>query len=123
MTDAELLSQVKIRLGITGTYHDDLLTGYITDVKLFLTDAGVPASVLTSNASVGVIARGVSDSWNFGSGDGKFSQMFYQRAEQLRHIAGEHDHGLIESIVERLDDLESEMNSALMVESEADTNE
>lgn len=89
MTDAELLSQVKIRLGITGTYHDDLLTGYIADVKLYLTDAGVPASVLQSDASVGVIARGVSDSWNFGSGDGKFSEMFYQRAAQLAIVVKE----------------------------------
>lgn len=83
MTDAELLSKVKIRLGITGEFHDELLQGYIDDVKAYLTDAGVPAATLSSEASVGVIARGVSDSWNFGSGDGKFSEMFYQRAAQL----------------------------------------
>lgn len=83
MTDAELLSKVKIRLGITGDYHDDLLTGYIDDVKAYLIDAGVPAETLQSDAAVGVITRGVSDSWNFGSGDGKFSEMFYQRAAQL----------------------------------------
>lgn len=86
MTDADLLSKVKIRLGITGEYQDDLLTGYIEDVKNFLADAGVPIEVITSEASVGVIARGVSDSWNFGSGDGRFSRMFFQRAEQLRRV-------------------------------------
>lgn len=85
MTEAELLSEVKKRLGITGEYQDDTLTGYIDDVKNFLTDAGVPATVINSNASVGVITRGVADTWNYGSGDGEFSQMFYQRLEQLRY--------------------------------------
>lgn len=89
MTDAELLEKVKIRLSITGTYHDDLLQGYIDDVKAFLTDAGVPAETLTSDAAVGVITRGVSDSWNFGSGDGEFSAMFFQRAAQLAIKEGE----------------------------------
>lgn len=85
MTEVELLEQIKLRLGITGTYQDDLLQGYIDDVKAFLLDAGVPESVLLSNASVGVISRGVADTWNYGSGDGEFSKMFFQRAEQLRH--------------------------------------
>lgn len=87
MTDAELLNEVKIRLGITGDFHDNLMSGYIADVKNFLKDAGVPNETLTSEASVGVITRGVSDSWNFGAGDGEFSKMFYQRAEQLRYTA------------------------------------
>lgn len=89
MTDAELLEKVKLRLGVTGTYQDDTIRGHIDDVKAYLTDAGVPAEVLASEASVGVISRGVSDSWNYGAGDGEFSPMFYQRAEQLRHKAEE----------------------------------
>lgn len=78
-----LLNEVKTRLGLTGTYHDSLLTAYIQDVKDYLLDAGVDSSVVESNASVGVIARGVSDLWNYGSGEGKFSEVFYQRAIQL----------------------------------------
>lgn len=87
MTEAQLLSKVKERLGITGTFQDSALQGFIDDVKNFLMDAGVPANVISSDASVGVIARGVADTWNYGSGDGEFSQMFFQRAEQLRHQA------------------------------------
>lgn len=87
MAEVNLLSEVKIRLGITGTYQDTAVQGFIEDVKEFLLDAGVPEDVIESNASVGVIARGVADTWNYGSGDGEFSEMFFQRAEQLRHKA------------------------------------
>lgn len=109
MTDAELLTQVKLRLGITGAYQDGLLSGYIDDVKAFLTDAGVPTQVINSNASIGVIARGVADTWNYGSGDGEFSKMFFQRAAQLVHsdASGTDE---FEELVERVDDIENFMN-------------
>lgn len=80
MTDAEFLDEVKKRLAITGSFHDELLAGYIQDVKAYLTRAGVE---VFTEACTGVIARGVSDIWNFGSGDGKFSAMFYDMASQL----------------------------------------
>lgn len=83
MTDTELLEKVKTRLSITGVYHDDLLKGYISDVKEYLIDAGVSSDVVNNEVSVGVITRGVSDLWNYGSGEGKFSVVFYQRAIQL----------------------------------------
>lgn len=74
-----LLDNVKQSLGITGTYQDDTLTQYINEVKAFLVDAGVPEAKQTS----GVIARGVSDLWNYGAGDGKLSAYFMMRATQL----------------------------------------
>lgn len=74
-----LLDNVKKSLGITGTYQDDTLTQYIDEVKAFLKDAGVPEAKQTS----GVIARGVSDLWNYGAGDGKLSAYFMMRATQL----------------------------------------
>lgn len=74
-----LLDNVKQSLGITGTYQDDTLTQYIKEVKAFLVDAGVPEAKQTS----GVIARGVSDLWNYGAGDGKLSAYFMMRATQL----------------------------------------
>lgn len=86
MAEVNILNEVKTRLMITGTFQDNLLLGYIDDVKNFMLDAGVTSNVINSIASVGVIARGVADIWNFGSGDGKFSAMFFQRIEQLRHI-------------------------------------
>lgn len=84
MTDTELLSEVKTRLALTGTYHDNLINGYISDVKEYLIDSGVSEDVVNNEVSVGVIARGVADLWNYGSGEGKFSEVFYQRAIQLR---------------------------------------
>lgn len=75
-----LLEEVKTRLAITGTFHDDLLSAYIDDVKAYLTSAGADAE---SAGAVGVIARGVADLWNFGSGEGKFSTIFYERVSQL----------------------------------------
>lgn len=85
MTDAELLSKVKIGLGITGTYQDETLLLYIEDVKNYLIDAGVSTEILDSSASVGVIIRGVSDLWNYGMGTANLSEYFIQRAIQLKH--------------------------------------
>ena len=75
-----LLDDVKIRLAITGNYHDALLTSYIDDVKGYLTSAGVDVA---EESAVGVIARGVADLWNFGAGEGTFSKIFYERVAQL----------------------------------------
>ena len=83
MTDLELLEAVKSGLGITGTYQDVTLNLYIADVKYYLISAGVKSDVVNSNKSVGAIIRGVADLWNYGAGEGKFSEYFYQRAIQL----------------------------------------
>lgn len=87
ITDAEFLEQVKIRLGITGTFHDDLLSALILDVKEYLKRAGVHPLLLVKDKCLGVVARGVSDLWNFGSGDGKFSAVFYDMATQLAIVS------------------------------------
>lgn len=79
----DLLQEIKNRLCITGNFHDTLLNGLAEDVKEYLLSAGVQTAVLNSNKAVGAIARGVADLWNFGSGDGKFSEVFIQRAIQL----------------------------------------
>lgn len=89
MTEAELLNKIKIGLGVTGTYQDETLKVYIDDVKSYLSDAGVTPTILNSSAAVGVILRGVSDLWNYGSGSGKFSEYFIQRAIQLVYKEGE----------------------------------
>lgn len=85
MTDLELLSEVKNRLNITGTYQDKTLLGYIDDTKNYIFDAGVSQSIINSSVSVGVIVRGVSDLWNYGMGTATFSEYFYQRVIQLKY--------------------------------------
>ena len=76
-----MLEQVKSAIGITGTYQDETVNQYIIEVKAFLTDAGVKES----NITVGLVARGVSDLWNYGSNKGVLSTYFMQRATQLAY--------------------------------------
>lgn len=76
-----MLTDVKNALGITGTYQDDTIQIYINEVVDFLKEAGVSVSNITS----GIVARGVSDLWNYGAGDGKLSPYFIQRATQLSY--------------------------------------
>ena len=75
------LQDVKNALGITGEYQDNTLQEYFDEVVSFLVDAGVAQSNITS----GIVARGVADLWNYGSGSGKLSQYFMQRAAQLSY--------------------------------------
>jgi hypothetical protein len=75
------LETVKNALGITGNYQDNTLQVYFDEVVDFLRDAGVAESNITS----GLVARGVSDLWNYGSGTGRFSQYFLRRAVQLSY--------------------------------------
>lgn len=79
MSSATMLTSVKSALGIEGTYQDSTLTVYIDEVVQFLKDAGVSET----NISAGVVARGVSDLWSYGAGNGKLSDYFMQRAAQL----------------------------------------
>lgn len=88
MADNTLLDKVKKTLGITGNYQDDTLTAYIDEVKEYMIDAGVPSTVVESDKSAGVIARGVTDLWNYNGGAGKLSEYFYQRVVQLTYKAG-----------------------------------
>lgn len=83
MSDAEWLSEIKKALLITGDYQDNVLLIFIHEVKAFLKDAGVSNNVINSSASIGVVVRGVSDLWNYGSGGAELSPYFIQRAIQL----------------------------------------
>lgn len=81
MDKTALLDSVKISLGITGNYQDETIGAYIDEVVAFLQDAGVASVKVTP----GIVARGVSDLWNYGTGDGKLSSYFIQRATQLSY--------------------------------------
>lgn len=74
-----LLDDVKSALGITGDYQNDTIQIYFDEVIDYLVSAGVKESNITK----GIVARGVSDLWNYGTGEGKLSEYFYQRAKQL----------------------------------------
>ena len=85
----ELLIKVKNGLGITGDFQNNPLQIYIDEVKDFMHRAGVSDAIINSNSSVGVITRGVSDLWDYGSGSTSLSPYFKERVVQLR--AGEKD--------------------------------
>lgn len=84
MNDAELLTKVKKALGIEGNYQDNTISEYIEEVMSFLTDAGVSRE----NVKAGLVARGVSDLWNYGASNGELSEYFMQRAAQLSYKGG-----------------------------------
>ena len=82
--ELDLLKEVKISLGITGNFQDDLLNNFIFEVLEYLKDAGVKEEICQSKVVVGVVARGVNDLWN---NDGNFSPYFMQRVTQLTYKA------------------------------------
>ena len=86
MAEITLLDKVKSALGVTGNYQDATLNVYINEVKAYMLDAGVPEEVITADSSAGVIARGVTDLWNYNGGAGKLSDYFYQRVSQLTYV-------------------------------------
>lgn len=83
MAEFNMLDNVKACLGITDEYHDATLGAYIVDVQGYLQDAGVPEAVTQSKACGGVVARGVADLWNYGSGGASLSPYFKERAAQI----------------------------------------
>lgn len=83
MTGEELLRRVKSQLSVTGDFHDDALNGYIEEVKAYMLGAGVRQEIVNKTSSVGVISRGVSDLWNYGSGSVGLSPYFKERVIQL----------------------------------------
>lgn len=89
MADVSIMTAVKNALGITGNYQDATISVYVDDVMAYMESAGVPKTVINSSKSVGVIARGVTDLWNYNGGAGKLSEYFYQRVGQLVHATVE----------------------------------
>lgn len=93
VSDAEILAKVKSALGIGGDYQNDTLSIYISDVKDFMIAGGVSTNVVNSTLAVGAICRGVSDIWNYGSGNTEFSLYFKQRVTQLAFMKVEESGG------------------------------
>ena len=75
------LTDVKNAMNITGDYQDATLQIWMDETIAFLTDAGVSEN----NMTAGLIARGVTDLWNYGAGDGTFSNYFKMRAAQVAY--------------------------------------
>lgn len=83
MSDEEILKKVIKSMGLTETYHKDVLDPFFQDIKFYLAGAGIAADVINSSASVGVFIRGISDLWNYGTGSAALSPYFKERVIQL----------------------------------------
>lgn len=77
------LDTVKTMIGVTGEYQDAAIQAYIDEVKQYLIGAGVASDTVEAPTSAGLIARGVTDLWNYGAGEGQLSPYFKERAIQL----------------------------------------
>lgn len=82
-TKETLFKQAKEAMGIFTIYQDKQLKPYFNDVIEYLIAAGVDEKKLIRESTVGLIARGMSDLWNYGAGEARLSEYFYQRASQL----------------------------------------
>ena len=84
MAEFDILTTVKNALGLQGNnYFDDTLKIYIEEVKQYLIEGGCSQAIVDMESSAGVIARGVADLWNYGSGNAELSPYFKERAIQL----------------------------------------
>ena len=81
MADTQLLAKVKLALGETSDFADNMLSVYIDEILDYMRNAGVSDSI--ANVSAGVVARGVSDLWDNDGGNVKFSAYFHERVTQL----------------------------------------
>lgn len=88
MADAKVLEAVKKSRRETGDFKElnDALMADIDEVIGYMVGAGVPYKVANSEASAGVIARGIEDIKHNG---GKLSQYFYERLIQLAYTPEE----------------------------------
>ena len=90
MRKIELLDKIKVALGNIPSHLDETITLYIDEVIEYLISAGVSEKMINLDNDFidekckGCITRGVADLWNYGNGDTKLSEYFYQRADHLR---------------------------------------
>ena len=84
MADANLVKAIKLARGMTGEFEDQdaRLKIEIDEVIGLMVDGGISQEIADSEASAGVIARGIEDiKYN----NGKLSEYFWQRAIQLAY--------------------------------------
>lgn len=72
------LTEVKNGMGITGDHFDAALQIHMDATVAYLKAGGATDATITA----GLVVRGVLDLWNYGAGDGKFSQAFETMANQ-----------------------------------------
>lgn len=77
------LEKIKLYMGITDDYQDSTISLVVNEVVQYMLEAGVKPEVVSASTSLGTIARGTLDIWNYGSGQVSFSNSFKERVIQL----------------------------------------
>lgn len=75
---------VKKAIGINHSYQDSTLGVWYDEAFNFCLEAGVSEEYLQSDKAVGLLAKGLLDLWDYGSGSGKLSEYFKMRVIQAR---------------------------------------
>lgn len=83
LTNEQQIAQIKQALGIGDGIPDATINVWLSDVKDFMLNAGVPTGVINAETTIGTLARGVSDIWNYGDGNTAYSMVFKMRVAQL----------------------------------------
>lgn len=84
MAAFDMLEHVKKALGQKGNDHvNGPIQECIDEVREYLHTAGVPETVTGTKECKGIVTRGVTDLWNYGSGSAALSPYFKERAAQL----------------------------------------
>lgn len=83
MTEAEILTEVKNILRVTGDFQDAALNAKIKTTKVFLRGAGVPEKAFEDGSAVGCIAQLVNDIDSYASGEVKLSEFTKMQIAQL----------------------------------------
>ena len=83
----QYLDRVKVLSNITGTYQNETVKEYIEEAIQYMVDAGVAEDYARGPKAVGTVARGVTDLWNYGAGEGRLSDYFKERVVQLAYKA------------------------------------
>mgnify|MGYP000958638401 CR=1 FL=1 len=83
LTNEEQIAQIKQALGIGDGIPDETINVWLSDVKDYMLNAGVPTTVINAQTAIGTLTRGVADSWNYGAGNTGYSTLFKERVAQL----------------------------------------
>ena len=83
LSNNEQITKIKQALGIGAGIPDATIDVWLTDVKDYMKNAGVPIDVINADSTIGTLTRGVSDCWSYGAGGTGLSPLFKERVAQL----------------------------------------
>lgn len=102
MEEYQYIDEVILAIGAS-LHQKSILKIYVNDVIDFMVDAGIKKEIAVSESCIGLVARGLLDVWNYGSGDTKLSPYFKEKVVQKAIGGGNtpaETHSCVEPITE-----------------------